>query len=78
MLQCDNKIRLCLNINKQQKSREKSANERIANLNLYFKEQSVDQALKLGGNNMWQVINVPLNYISINYPIKVKICKILK
>jgi RAB6A-GEF complex partner protein 1 len=40
-----------------------------------IKEQSNEfQSDKLGGNNMWQVINLPLNYIAANYPIKVTRC----
>ncbi len=28
-------------------------------------------SLQLGGNNMWQTVDIPLNYIATNYPIKV-------
>jgi hypothetical protein len=28
-------------------------------------------SLKLGGNSMWQILNIPLTYISSNFPIKV-------
>lgn len=56
-----------MNINKK-KSQTDSNVPIIATI----KEQSNEfQSDKLGGNNMWQVINVPLNYIAANYPIKV-------
>lgn len=27
---------------------------------------------KLGGNSIWQILNVPLTYISTNFPIRVR------
>ena len=32
-------------------------------------------SLKIGGNSMWQILNVPLTYISSNFPIKVILWK---
>jgi hypothetical protein len=28
-------------------------------------------SMKLGGNSLWQILNIPLTYISCNFPVKV-------
>lgn len=33
-------------------------------------EKSKLSSIQLGGNNMWQMIDIPLNYMASNYPIK--------
>ncbi len=76
VLQGENRVRICLNVFDAKKSRYSSTNEAACNWSpvqyrqqFPIKSQSLNNSL-LGGNNMWQLIDLPLNYISTNYPIR--------
>ena len=63
----EREVYVCLNLTKiNSKSLEK-----IENSNKKLPQKYQYPCLKLGGNSIWQIINVPLTYISSNYPIKV-------
>ena len=63
-------MRVCLNVNKlntKYGKDKKSHNKKSMN------DKNKTTSLQLGGNNMWQTVDIPLNYIATNYPIKVLI-----
>ena len=48
----------------------KYAKDRKLNLSA-VDDKNKTTSIQLGGNNMWQTVDAPLNYIATNYPIKV-------
>ncbi|RNA16148.1 RAB6A-GEF complex partner 1-like [Brachionus plicatilis] len=62
----EREVYVCLNLNKiNSKCLEKFDTD-----NKKLPQKYQYPCLKLGGNSIWQIINVPLTYISTNYPIK--------
>lgn len=63
----DREVYVCLNLNKI----NSRCLEKIDSGNKKLPQKYQYPCLKLGGNSIWQIINVPLTYMSSNYPIKV-------
>ena len=62
-LNSEREVYVCLNLTKCLGSKPSGLKNKIPPKYQY-------PSLKLGGNSMWQILNIPLTYISSNFPIK--------
>ena len=67
----EREIYICLNLTRITNAQTNETNEPNGKKKMTAKYQY--PAYKLGGNSIWQILNVPLTYLSTNFPIRVRV-----